>query len=348
MIKRVPPAQPMIIPDYLDGTKYNKKFLFTFMALKISSFMTFDFKLELVKEGRKVSVLMLKKDQSFDDIKIKFLKLIKSLNSNQSLKRVIKTLSLEGVFEDVINKFYNDVLSRLLAYVYHRYLGNGSKNYIVTKTLSRSLKNTKLTLKIQHIPSDFVSYIEYKEKQTIYYKNQHLSVNGIFFNSFMEKNINELVVSIILFVEENYIIPSEDPTRISYTFFLDGKRNIEQIMNDAREEQSCYTESVVELLKLVLSTIVYVSHSCDELSEEVNDFQSKKHRALKHSNQYTPKSYILVGRNYQEPKRFSEANALVKGHWKWRFVGEGRQELKRIWWNSHTRNYENSSKKKNG
>jgi hypothetical protein len=84
--------------------------------------------------------------------------------------------------------------------------------------------------------------------------------------------------------------------------------------------------------------IIYITHSNNDLTEEINDFAKKKSKRVAQEKIYTQKPYIFVGRNFEVPRSVITGEVSVKGHWRWQPHGPQRAFIKHIYIEPHVRN----------
>lgn len=260
-----------------------------------------------------------------------------------------KDIIFKDILGKIISRFKNVTVSEYdVLYVYNEYIVKSNfhlvvktlalyfliedkkkKNFIICKTLSDSFSQISVNIKGKHL-KESVGYIEFRD-QTINNIAGLYWLAGLFFVVHKEDLVN--TVTITFFCKRNRDNKNKNCTQFILRF-----------KDDDNIHDKIKIENAANIYNLILNTIIYITHGCEELESIVNDFSPNKSRRQTEERFYTKKPYLLVGRNFQAPKFYAQSESPVRGHFKWRLCGPEQSELKLIWWNAHSRHYKMKAK----
>jgi hypothetical protein len=318
--------QNFILPDYLDGTKIDSKNINLFNLYLVS---------QLTPYMRIMSDLQ---------VEIRFEK--------------GEHPEIEGIpLDSLVPIIRHDESMKVFLRALKGYRENPSKNYIFTKDLTTSLKNTKLDVRSKYLPKKFSAFIEMKglfdhegEEIKGFFVDIKSDPNHFIYLGFVNfnHNLNSYTIS-------HLNIPLEDSERPLSELIKDYQyvcRGVDKEMLKKWKtgENICGNPIIEEYVQqgeyydhfhAVFNAIIYITNPQEDMIEESNIFSDKKSKRDTQKKIYTPKNFIILGKNFKNPKEYTCGEIGVSGHWRWQPYGPARSLLKRIFIKPHTRNYNN-------
>lgn len=318
--------QHFILPDYLDGTKINKENIHLF-NLYLCSQLT-----DYMKCLSEVQVeIVFDKDENPIVEGFPIANLLPLIRHDESMKVFLRAL-----------KGYKE---------------NPSKNYIFTKELTNSLKETKLDIKTKYLPDNFSGFIEMKglldhegeeikgffidiqnnDKKFIYmgfisYNRDNRNYNISHLNIPLENNdksIRELIG------EYQYVCRGINKKAVDKV--LGGDTLNQDLIFDEKKQRGEYYDH----FHAIFNALVYIANPQENMDEDINIFRGKAKKIATQKKIYTPKKFILLGKNFKMPKEYRCGEVGVTGHWRWQPYGPQNSLLKRIFIKPYIRNYTN-------
>jgi len=243
---------------------------------------------------------------------------------------IIKT---DDKFSEVIRQ---DVSLRSFLVAYFFYIKNSGKNYVLGKNLTQALRHTKTDVSCGRLPKNFSGFLfipTFKDEEGLEvlgaFCNIHNNVLKIGFISQIDTKI--IPGFLFLNLEENRIVGDLQINNVYHEAFLNSDKKVDYKKSEKSPEWID--------LSVLLNAIIYITNSCEELTEEVNQFSNKKSKYATEKKIYTSLPYIRVGFNFHLPHTFSVDSTMVKGHWRFQPCGPERAFIKHIYIEPHTRHY---------
>lgn len=313
--------QQFILPDYLDGTKSSKNFHLQSIAMcsRLIDYM------QIVDEV-KVAIDFGKENPYVNGIPLR--EFLPFVNQDESMKIFLRT--------------------------YKAYADRDSGNYLVTKNLSKALSETKLDIKCSFLPKEFTAFLDIKDL----YDHDGDHIQGVFID-ITQDPIPAVYLACIGLNEELDIY-----TVSHLNVPLEQDKSLSEVITKHKEVSSVLTDEQVKKIKdgeildvignmkkeetqadyhqhlhTIFNTILYITHGSENFVVEQNEFSKKVSKQSTQRKIYTPKKFVVLGKNFSLPKEYTCGEVGVSGHWRWQPYGPQRSLIKHIYIKPHTRNY---------
>lgn len=327
--------QPMMLVDFLDGSRVNQKFLFMYGFAQVSRAC----KIKIVDYDKELDCFAYDVEWDNEDLNHRAEEMQLSLD-------VVNIEPIHAIFEHSIHLMKEDTSARAFCISYTHYLENGCKNYLVTKDLTETFKNSRFSLKGKHLKEGESGFIEFRDKKVKYYDE---SPSGVFYSIQFYAGIKILNVSTIMNdgafcyfnigVKDDESIEQAFRERIKPDTEKDGKieqrEGFKTLYMSSKDSKCDY-----DFMRIVVATIIYIGGKNSDLVFESNTFSSKKSKLETEKKMFTSKNWCLVGKGFRKIEaNYVQGLVPVVGHFKFVEVGtRGAGQYEYRWWSDTTRN----------
>jgi hypothetical protein len=184
-------------------------------------------------------------------------------------------------------------------------------NYVFSKNLVKAFGQSLLDVKCGSLPEDFNGYLDLKGANCGegYY-------NADLVGAFVTIHFDKLTV--LAFGQFDGMV-----SPVYFQYDLEKGKTLDEVIFDLKEAP--------DFLKIILTAVLYVTHSPDDLIEQINEFPRSESKASTLKKHYTQRKYVIVGKFFTLPKQYTDKWITNKGYFAFRRVGKGRTELKYTW-----------------
>lgn len=293
--------------------------------------------------------------------KNEYLKIFKSICNYVQYIKPISPTTMSFDFKNCINEEISptsmleilnyDASMKVFLRAYYEYRTRPNKNYVFTKEIVDALKDTKIDIKGSYLPKDFTAFLSIPNLKD----HDGDDIKGVFVR--IDKDVITLGMLLLNdFNNKSYsvshfhiYVPNDEQTiedvicKLSYTEVGVNLKNksiseITEMLDSGEElEVSKIPAQYHHHIHIILNCILYVTHT-EGLKEEINSFSTKRSKKDWELKRYTQKPYLLIGRNFQVPRVYSDDEIKVRGHWRWQPHGPAWSLLKHIYIDPYLKN----------
>lgn len=186
-----------------------------------------------------------------------------------------------------------------------------NNNYIFSKNLTKAFSNSSLNIDCDNLPEIFHGYLDLKGVNCgeDYYNAELVGA----FVSIQDKKLTVLAFGFLMSV----VSP------VYFQYDIESGKTLDEILFDLKEAP--------KFLRVVITAVMYVTYSPEDLIEQINEFPRSEKKATALKKHYTQRKCIIVGKYFTLPKQYSDEWITNRGHFAFRRVGIGRTGLKYTW-----------------
>jgi len=196
------------------------------------------------------------------------------------------------------------------------------------KPLGKALYSTKTDIKCSYIPDDVQGYLEFPDLVDA----DGDEIFGIFYHTSSQGMAREITLG--------YIVKDKTSGKVvpcMLNLFLKDEDLLKDVVSKFPYTNVNYSKPDEKLpavlnrhLSAIVNAMIYIYHTNDVLSVEINNFTGSKKAQLRQKNLYSEQPYTLVGRGFELPRSFASEH-IVSGHFKWQRYGFENSCIKHIY-----------------